>query len=310
MAYAIDRLETFRSHVFCEGWFSGLAERRGSISVMLDGKRYQPVITAVNRPDVAAAFGRGAEKWGFRLSCRIDARDGWYGRIGLILSDGKTELRVDDPAREVLNADCAESSAAEAAFFESVRAADNPAILEIGSRARSGNNRRALFPASASYVGFDIVAGENVDIVGDAHFLSQTLPANHFDYIYTISTFEHLMMPWKVAVEMNKVMKTGGIGFIQSHQSWPVHDAPWDFYRFSKFGWHGIFNQFTGFEVVTSAQSNPAAIIPQTQIDNPATFLENETGYLASMCVIKKVAPCNLSWDADPGTIMKTAYPG
>jgi hypothetical protein len=309
MKYAIDRLHSFRSHVFCEGWFSGLADKRGSIAVVLDGKRYEPIITRVSRLDVGQAFGNGAEKWGFTLSCRVDGYDNWQGKPALLLSDGRSEILIEQPARAVADTLRAESAKAEIAFFNSMYAADNPKVLEIGSRARSGNVRSSSFPASVQYTGFDIAPGENVDVVGDAHFLARKLPADHFDYVFTISTFEHLLMPWKVAAEMNKVMKTGALGFIHSHQSWPVHDAPWDFYRYSKFGWHGIFNKYTGFEIVASEHSEPATIIPQAQIDNPSTFLEYETGYLMSICVIRKIAPCNLTWDADPGEIMQTAYP-
>lgn len=310
MRHAIDQLHAFRSHVFCEGWFSGLSDERGHISILVDGREFEAEIVRVKRPDVAAAFGANAEYWGFRLCCRVDSkRVNWQDSISLLLSDGKDVMRVDDPATPANGLHKAAASEAELAFFSAMHAMLEPKVLEIGSRARSGNSKNAALPADVRYVGFDIADGENVDVVGDAHFLAEKLPEGHFDFVFSISTFEHLMMPWKVAIELNKVMKMGGMAFIHSHQTWPVHDAPWDFYRFSKFGWHGLFNHFTGFEVISSCHAEPATILSQVQINNPATFLEHQTGYLMSVCLIRKISPCRLTWDAQPGDIISAAYP-
>src|SRR5262249_19828853 len=112
-------------------------------------------------------------------------------------------------------------------------------LLEIGSRARSGNIRRDSLPAGMSYVGLDVKAGDNVDVVGDAHELSELFSPERFDAIMSFATFQHLIMPWKVAIEMNRVLRVGGLVFITSHQTWPMCDVPWDFWRYSDRAWHG-----------------------------------------------------------------------
>ncbi|WP_248555665.1 methyltransferase domain-containing protein [Paraburkholderia terrae] len=310
MEHAIDRLRTVHSKVLCEGWFSGLSHPKGSIQIVIDGERFIPEIAIVLRPDLVGPFGVDAEKWGFRLTCDVNpSRKDWYGSVQLLLNDGEREYLVDDPARIQYEFQRREASAAELDFFKRMNEATSPAVLEIGSRKRSGNSKTDRVPPHAHYTGFDIAAGDNVDVVGDAHFMSRHLPRNHFDFVFSISTFEHLLMPWKAAVELNAVMKHGGLAFIHSHQAWPVHDAPWDFYRFSKFGWHGIFNRYSGFEVIASEHAEPATIIPETQINNPATFLSKETGYLMSVCLVRKIGGTDLKWDADPMSIIETAYP-
>lgn len=123
----------------------------------------------------------------------------------------------------------------------------SPSILEIGSRNVSGVTRRDLFPHCGDYVGFDVLAGEGVDVVGDAHQLAKFFPMEHFDFIYSISVFEHLLCPWKVVLEMNTVMKLGGYVFVSTHPVWPEHEVPWDFWRFPGNGFHSLFNQYTGF---------------------------------------------------------------
>ena len=75
----------------------------------------------------------------------------------------------------------------------------------------------------------------------DAHELSKLFPQEHFDFVLTLSTFEHLFMPWVVAVEMNKVMKTGGHALIWTPYTWNPHDEPWDFFPFFKIRLYGAF---------------------------------------------------------------------
>lgn len=56
-------------------------------------------------------------------------------------------------------------------FISLSKQAPCPSILEIGSRNVSGITRRDLFSHCVDYVGFDVLAGDGVDIVGDAHKL-------------------------------------------------------------------------------------------------------------------------------------------
>ena len=198
----------------------------------------------------------------------------------------------------------------EAGFWAHVNAHPEANVLEIGSRARSGINRRNLFPASCNYTGFDIVAGENVDCVGDAHRLSQVLPGNHFDIVFSVSVWEHISMPWLVSLELNKVMKVGGVAMICTHPAWPTHEEPWDFFRFSEYSWDALFNCETGFEIMTRGTGipcvmGPSQIIPVVQ----ASRMEWHYGYLCTRCVAKKIADTKLSWPVDPGIVSKGNYP-
>lgn len=104
-------------------------------------------------------------------------------------------------------------------------------VLEIGSRIVSPGSRskRELFPEAASYIGFDYYPDDNTDVVGDAHRLSQYFKHHRFDAIFSLSVFEHLAMPWVVAMEINKLLEIGGITFHGTHFAWPLHEKPWDF---------------------------------------------------------------------------------
>src|SRR5436190_3112289 len=84
-------------------------------------------------------------------------------------------------------------------FLEELKAMPAPRVLEIGSRARSGNTYLDFLPDGVDYVGVDVKEGPNVDVVADAHDLRAALGDERFDAVFSISVFEHLAMPWKVA---------------------------------------------------------------------------------------------------------------
>jgi hypothetical protein len=221
-------------------------------------------------------------------------------------ADGRMETR--EPWRDGHAHDAFLNS--EADFWAAVRDKPNANVLEIGSRARSGITRRRLFPASCSYTGFDILPGENVTVVGDAHALSQSLPSGHFDFVFSVSVWEHLAMPWLVSLELNKVMKAGGLAMINTHQSWPAHEEPWDYFRFSDSSWDALFNAATGFEIVARGMGQRCVMAPSLYREPPpGERMEWHYGYLASRVVAKKIAPSALSWPVDPALVARGNYP-
>ncbi|OFX24554.1 MAG: hypothetical protein A2V77_06795 [Anaeromyxobacter sp. RBG_16_69_14] len=194
-------------------------------------------------------------------------------------------------------------------FCSRVNALSAPAILEIGSRARSGNTQNGVFARHVKYVGMDIVAGENVNIVGDAHELSALVAPASFDAVFSISVFEHLAMPWKVALECNKVLRPGGLFFAATHQSWPLHDAPWDFWRFSSSAWPALFNAHTGFRVVEAVMGLPATIAPATFLGGATIGLETQPAYLGSAVIVEKVSETALAWPVPLTMVSSGLYP-
>jgi hypothetical protein len=132
-------------------------------------------------------------------------------------------------------------------------------ILEVGSRNVTGVNFRNQFN-QATYIGFDFYEGENVDIVGDAHKLSNYFSGQEkFDLIFSSAVFEHLHMPWVAAYEIQKMLKVGGYVFIETHFSFSSHERPWHFFQFSDMGLRALFNDSLGFDLIDKGMSNPIA---------------------------------------------------
>jgi SAM-dependent methyltransferase len=194
-------------------------------------------------------------------------------------------------------------------FVTQVNALERPRVLEIGARARSGTVHAHRFPG-AEYVGFDVLAGENVQVVGDAHELAAHFPPGHFDAAFAVSVFEHLAMPWKVALELNRVLRPGGLVCVFTHPTYPPHDRPWDFWRYGPEAFEVLFSRAAGFELVECAQGLRCAIVPLAD-EAPLVGLWREPAYLAVAALARKVGEPDprLRWDVPLGEVLSTRYP-
>lgn len=194
-----------------------------------------------------------------------------------------------------------------------LEAADHPGfrMLEIGSREVTGSYRLRHSLAHAEYVGFDYYPGPNVDVVGDAHRLSDHV-TGQFDVVYCTAVFEHLAMPWLVAEEIAKVLKVGGMVFVETHFSYSSHERPWHFFQFSDMGLRALFSPALGFECIEAAMQNPIVGRFSWYAD-PYLRLKPVTGlYCHATLIARKVrdAP-DFNWrDADVDVVADaTRYP-
>jgi SAM-dependent methyltransferase len=196
-------------------------------------------------------------------------------------------------------------------FIQLTRAMNAPTILELGSRNVSGVVRRDLFPGAGRYLGFDIHPGPGVDLVGDAHRLSQLVAPGTVDAVFSISVFEHLVYPWKVVLEVNRVLKKGGYVFVSTHPVWPEHELPWDFWRFPVAGLSHLFVRDTGFELVTATEGLPARMY--SLVADPPTRGVREARVNQGVALIARKThdydPDRLRWEIDIGEVVKSEYP-
>jgi len=131
-------------------------------------------------------------------------------------------------------------------------------VLEVGSRRVTGATsiRNEIEAQNGTYIGFDIYPGDNVDVVGDAHKLSDYIEGQ-VDLVYSSAVFEHLAMPWIVAEEIAKVLKVGGSLLIETHFSYSSHERPWHFFQFSDMGLKSLFSPALGFRSIEAGMCNP-----------------------------------------------------
>lgn len=111
------------------------------------------------------------------------------------------------------------------------------AVLDIGCADRS---LATGLPLATSYVGMDYPATASglyrtrPDIFGDAAALP--FASSTFDYILLLDVLEHLAEPERALAEIARTLKPGGRVLIFMPFAYPIHDAPFDFQRYTPFG--------------------------------------------------------------------------
>lgn len=141
-----------------------------------------------------------------------------------------------------------------------------PRVLELGTLQAvpgSSTHHFSWIPHASETVGTDVKAGPDVDVVADVHRLSEVVGRESFDIIITCSTFEHFKYPLLAAHQIMHVLKPGGVIFIQTHNTFPWHGFPYDYYRFTQEALRSLFPEPMGFQVVSTAYEFPCRIVSE-----------------------------------------------
>jgi Methyltransferase domain len=180
-------------------------------------------------------------------------------------------------------------------------------VLQLGSFGSPVDGRLTGWSQA---LGVDIRPGPNVDVVGDVHALSSLVPGR-FDAVYSVSVFEHLAMPWQVVLELNRVTNIGGLVFVATHPTWPLHEEPWDFWRYSPHAFRVLFNERTGFELLRVEEGLPAAIL-SLNTERSAAWMHRYEAFLGVAMVARKIADLEASfdWGDSAEELLSTTYPG
>lgn len=148
-------------------------------------------------------------------------------------------------------------------FTEYMATIVEPSILELGT-AQSIPGRstmhRNFVPHAARFVGSDISAGPDVDLVADVHRLTKFTGERAYDAIITCSGFEHFKYPHLAAWEIAKTLRVGGAVFIQTHFTFVEHSYPYDYFRFTREAMAGLFGTGNGITVHRTSYEYPCRI--------------------------------------------------
>ncbi len=292
----------FRLHMTLAPASVGLRPDAAGTARLLFGAD-QPPQSALCRPD-------GAGGWEIVLEALVD-RSRFPDAAALEIADGAQSWQV--PVPDLLAAAAEPVHPLFPHFQDAIAhrvaamAPARPRLLDIGGRARSGVQRSEHFP-DCEVTTLDIVADPGVDVVGDAHALSAHFPPESFDFAMSVAVFEHLAMPWKAAVEMGKVLRTGGLALIFTHQTIGMHDMPWDFFRFSDQAWRGLFNRRTGFAIVATQLSTFMHIVPRAWAQRHQGA-EAAGGFEGSAVLVRRIGPPDIDWPVALGEFLDTRYP-
>ncbi|MFA6416203.1 MAG: class I SAM-dependent methyltransferase [Candidatus Paceibacterota bacterium] len=115
--------------------------------------------------------------------------------------------------------------------------ASNGKTLEVGAFGHPSYRR--FF---SNRIGVDIKPGPGVDVVASVYDLP--FEDNSFDIVLCLVVIEHLKEPSRAIAEMERVLKPGGMILVSVPFLLPIHDAPDDFWRFTKYGLAILFKDW------------------------------------------------------------------
>ncbi|NNJ11441.1 class I SAM-dependent methyltransferase [Chloroflexales bacterium ZM16-3] len=118
-------------------------------------------------------------------------------------------------------------------------------VLDLGC----GNQPYRNFLVNASqYVAYDIdPVASSPEVVG----VAQVLPFKQgsFDGILSTQVLEHVPKPWVMVDEIARVLRPNGLLVLSAPLSWRLHEQPYDFYRYTRYGLISLLQQ-SGLKVL------------------------------------------------------------
>lgn len=134
---------------------------------------------------------------------------------------------------------------------------ESPTVLVVGS----GSSRLwlddLLRTGNINVIYSDIDVGADVDIFCDGHDLP--FADDVFDAVVTTAVLEHVLYPERVAIQIHRVLKIGGLLYSEMPFMQQVHEGAYDFTRYSLSGHCRLFNGF--FRLESGMVAGPATAL-------------------------------------------------
>jgi SAM-dependent methyltransferase len=120
------------------------------------------------------------------------------------------------------------------------------------------------FPGLVDHLRVDFLNGPGVDLVDDAHHLAQ-VGDDTFDAYLSRSVWEHMERPWLAAHAAYRVLRRGGVAFVDVPSAFPLHGYPSDFWRLSTDALRVVLVD-AGFEVLATGYDTRADVVPRIDV--------------------------------------------
>jgi SAM-dependent methyltransferase len=116
-------------------------------------------------------------------------------------------------------------------FFKAyVRQDGNLRIVEIGAQNVNGSLRDVATPGN-QYIGVDFVEGKGVDVIMQDPY-ALPFESESVDVVLSSSVFEHSEFFWLLFTEIQRILKPGGLFYLNVPSNGFVHRFPADCWRF------------------------------------------------------------------------------
>lgn len=162
-------------------------------------------------------------------------------------------------------------------------------VLEIGSLNVNGSLGDIVKKQPIKeYIGVDLLNGPGVDIVCDLLRLDSVLESESFDLVITANTFEHIHY-WQLALsKLKKMCKAGGTIVFIAPSTWPKHDYPGDYWRYTLKDLYHIFGDCYLISI-EERDSSPGHSSVFGIFQKPENFKEVDLRYYTLTKVIQEI---------------------
>ena len=112
-------------------------------------------------------------------------------------------------------------------------------ILDVGSADVNGTYKYLFTTKRWIYHGIDLEPYRNVDVITEP--FSWPIKSASMSIVVCGQSLEHSRAPWKMAEEIARVTRPGGLCCIVAPWHWPIHFHPDDCWRYLPDGMRGLF---------------------------------------------------------------------
>lgn len=140
---------------------------------------------------------------------------------------------------------------------------NSPTALICGAKKWEGSVQfdHSQNAPNARWTTTDVEAGDGVELVMDLEDGTDRV----FDGIFCPSILEHVRRPWKAIASMARMLNKSGLMYVSTHQSFPLHYYPQDYFRFSREALIGMAWD-SGLVVLACSYLRPCRIIPPSEV--------------------------------------------
>jgi SAM-dependent methyltransferase len=157
------------------------------------------------------------------------------------------------------------------------REAEPLRVLDVGSMDVNGSYKPFFAAAQWRYQGVDLAAGNNVDVVLSNPYAWRELPGQSQDVVISGQAFEHIEFFWQTFLEIEHVLKPGGIACIIAPSRGYEHRYPVDCWRFYRDGMAAL-SRYAEMELLSA----------QTQWDERGYTVDDSDAWGDTVGVMRK----------------------
>jgi SAM-dependent methyltransferase len=156
-------------------------------------------------------------------------------------------------------------------------------ILEFGSLQVAGQEGFAdlrHFFRGKQYIGADMREGPGVDKILNLHNID--LPSEHVGTVLCLDTLEHVEYPRRALKEIHRILRPDGIAIISSVMNFPIHDYPYDYWRFTPEAFKSLLKPFaSSFVGSVGIEDFPHTVVGVGFKGNSPSLSQFDIGYNA-----------------------------